>query len=144
MLVKPYRVIDAHCDTMGELLRQGGTLRESELCVTLKRLQEYEGYIQFFAAWIDDASPEPMQEAMKIISLYHHELSENKDSVLPILQAKDFEQAFSEGKIGAMLTVENGNCLEGSLENLHRLHHQLVQEHSYHQKNHYHGYYYLV
>ncbi len=121
MSVKPYRVIDAHCDTIGELLRQGGTLRESELCVTLERLKEYEGYIQFFAAWIDDAVSEPMKEAMRIINLYHRGLSENKDVMLPILKAEDFELAFSKEKIGAMLTVENGNCLEGSLENLHRL-----------------------
>lgn len=113
-----YSIIDAHCDTMSELLHRGGTLLENDLCVSLPKLSDFDGYVQFFAAWVDDSCPKPLQEALSVLEVYHRELTANTDRIQPILCAADFEKVFHGNKVGAMLTVENGNVLEGTAANL--------------------------
>lgn len=121
MDLKNYRILDAHCDTIGELWRRGGSLQKNDLTLSLDRLSAYGGYIQFFALWLDDACDTPLQEVLQLIDVFYRELEHNTDRLLPVLTAADCEKAFAQGKIGALLTAENGNALEGSLANLRLL-----------------------
>ncbi|MBO5929866.1 MAG: membrane dipeptidase, partial [Clostridia bacterium] len=114
-------IIDAHCDTLHEAVQRGLTLTDDALCVSLPKLRQYGGFIQFFAAWIDDAEMQPFLRANHLIDKFYRELEDNRDTMAQILSFEDFESAFLDGRVGAMLTVENGNCLEGTLSNLHRL-----------------------
>lgn len=115
-----YRVIDAHCDTVYELVTGGGNLAENSLCVSLNQLSQYGGYLQFFAAWIDDAEPEPLSLALWLLDRMHREIKGHENIIELVLSAKDAQGVLERGKVGALLTVENGNCLEGELSNLKR------------------------
>ena len=120
MDLKRYKIIDCHCDTLTEL--QDGENLSCERCVvSLQQLQAYGGYIQLFAAWIDDVNSAPLHTVLAIIDKFYQELSIHKGSIMQILSKEDFEKAFCGKKVGAMLTIENGNCLEGKLSNLRNL-----------------------
>lgn len=113
-----YKIIDAHCDTLSELADRGGSFENNGLCISLDKLRAYGGYVQFFAAWLDDAERAPLQRVLLLIDRFNTELSKCSGTMLQVLSAEDFGKAFLEKKVGAMLTVENGKCLEGSLSNL--------------------------
>ncbi len=116
-----YKIIDAHCDTLHEAVQRNLTLDDDALCVSLSKLRRYGGFVQFFAAWINDAESRPFKRAELLIDKFYEELAANRKAMMQILTAEDFESALENGRIGAMLTVENGNCLEGELANIHKL-----------------------
>ncbi|MBE7034751.1 MAG: membrane dipeptidase [Ruminococcaceae bacterium] len=113
-----YHVIDGHCDTLYELWKQGGELRQNKLDISLESLSLHTSYVQFFAVWLDDATKTAKQDALAMIEVFERELAKNKDILLPVRDAADFELVNKQGKIGGMLTIENGRALEGSLDNL--------------------------
>ncbi len=118
VFILTYPIIDAHCDTLTELHKDGGTLQKNNLQVSLEKLKRYSGFIQFFAVWISDDNETPLKEALFFVDKFHEEIKQHSHLMKPVLTAEDFETVLSEGKIGAVLTLENGNCLEGSLANL--------------------------
>ncbi len=121
-----YKIIDAHCDTLHEAVQRNVTLQDDSLCVTLPKLRQYGSFIQFFAAWIDDVEAKPFKRAQLLIDAFYDEQKTSRE-LMQILTAEDFESVLGNGRIGAMLTVENGNCLEGQLGNLHRLYQRGVR-----------------
>ncbi len=119
MNAKQYKVIDGHCDTMGELMVQSGNLAECNLRVTLPRLAAYGGYIQFFALWVDDTETSPFAHAERMAKFY--DVQVKKFKLTPVLSACDAETVLNKGQIGALLAVENGNVLEGDIQNLKKI-----------------------
>lgn len=117
---KPYRVIDAHCDTMTELAQKGGTLMHNNMHLDVKRMRDYAAYLQFFAVWVDDSSQAPFADCMAVLRLYRHEM-ERTPMLSPVLTAADVRNVMQKGMVGAMLTVENGVVLEGHAERLQQL-----------------------
>ncbi len=115
-----YRILDAHCDTVTELSACGGELYKNSLHLDAVRMREYGAYLQFFAAWVDDAAQTPFADCMACADTFERELAKNP-SIVPVLSARDAQRVFAEGKIGAMLTVENGYALEAKAENLQTL-----------------------
>ncbi len=115
--MRTYPVVDSHCDTLFELWKKGGNLQKNDYTVSLETVPRHSGYVQFFAAFLDDETLTPFEDACAMADMFHRELKQNKD-LLQIKRAEDFSRAFSTGKVGAMLTVENGRALCGSLSNL--------------------------
>ncbi len=113
-----YPIIDAHCDTLTELTKRGETLADNSLSVSLSKLKRYPGFVQFFAIWLSDESKSPFSEALFFIDRYYEELKKNQENIVPVLSGKAMERVLAEGGIGALLTIENGNCLEGKLHRL--------------------------
>ncbi|MBR7164045.1 MAG: hypothetical protein IKD21_03655, partial [Clostridia bacterium] len=70
---KPYKVIDCHCDTLTEL-HEGESLLNDRCAVNVSKLQAYDGYVQLFAAWLDDADKSPLTTVLKIIDRFYDEL----------------------------------------------------------------------
>ncbi len=119
--MKQYHVIDCHCDTISEL-KKHESLAENSRAVSLSKMQQYGSYTQLFAVWVDDESPDPLQEVLHLISRFYEEVEKSGSGMTCVLSADDLERVVREKKSGAMLTVENGNCLKGSLANLRILH----------------------
>jgi len=118
---KDLRVIDAHCDTLYELDVQKTSLYTNDLHVSLERLLEYGGYVQVFATWVDDTPENPMQRCMHLIDVFYDELRQNEKHLQLVLSAKDLRDSLYSGKVGALLSVENGRVLEHSIHNLYAL-----------------------
>ena len=112
-------VIDAHCDTLTVLKKQGRNLGQRSVKghVDLPRLFTGGVNLQFFAAFIDPLYKDnPLVRALEIFDLFYQELSENCDTMESVFSYSDIERVLSKGKIAALLTVEGGEALAGRLE----------------------------
>ncbi len=114
-------VIDMHCDTIGRLYSDpnGNSLLENSFHIDLKKLQKGGYLLQNFALYVDSRAVEnPLEEALAMTDLYYQELEKNRDIIRPVFTYKDIETNQKNGKISAMLTLEEGAILKGSLSNL--------------------------
>ena len=147
-------VADMHCDTISALLslkRSGeyrpdaavsvpgeglsgadasgaavcGGLRHNRLHIDLEKLKKGGYLLQNFALFVSIADCEdPFRECATLADLYYEELERNKDLIRPVLTWSDMEKNRAEGKLSAMLTVEEGAVCGGStgkLRHLYRL-----------------------
>lgn len=119
------RYIDLHCDTIYELTDhpEKGDLGRSSLQIDLEKLAAGGALIQDFALFVDmgkDGDPWARYEAL--LGTYHREMKKYGDWFRPILSAADAAACEADGKLGAMLSIEEGGVLGGSLERLNRVH----------------------
>lgn len=114
------KIFDAHCDTGFELLEQNQKLKKNSLHLDLCRMEEYDAYFQVFASFIDqkNINCSPFNHCMATLEKLRDEISNNFSSIMMIKSACDMDIAEKENKVGAILSIEGGEALEGSLENL--------------------------
>lgn len=98
------KYFDLHCDTLCRCLDENQPLESNDFDVDLMRLSKFESAIQVFAAFIDDdfkgnAATERFLQLYKIFS----------------------NASFSEfSNIKPILSIENLNCLNDDIDNIHR------------------------
>ena len=112
--------IDLHCDTITELALhpERGTLAKNDLNIDISKLQKGGCLVQDFAIWYDQQNPEdPWRYYKKLLSVFQREI-QNNDIMYPVKTGKDIDRCRKEGKIGAMLSIEGGEVIGGSLEKL--------------------------
>lgn len=121
------RVIDMHCDTVGELfaLRQqglDGTLRENQLHIDLKRMKGSGYMLQNFALFVQlKKADDPWERVCRLHELYEKELEENSDLIAPVYRFSNIAENERAGKMSALLTVEEGAVCKGEIEKLREL-----------------------
>ena len=115
-----YYIIDSHCDTIGKIADHGIEAFHKNKChVSVEGLQKGRVGLQFFAAWINQrASSSCLQQGLRLIDAYFTMLDAYSEVLVPIKKPQDVELAIENNSIGAMLTVEGGEILEGNLLNL--------------------------
>ncbi len=113
-------IFDAHCDTAFELLVQQKDLRKNQLHLDLERMEKYDNYFQVFAAFIDKKGIKepPITQCLSIFKYINNELQKNGDKIRLICSAIDMENTLKDGKIGAILSIEGAEALQGELSNL--------------------------
>jgi len=118
-------VVDAHCDTLTAMPEQNRRL--GEYCgdgqLDLPRLKTGGIKMQFFAAFV---APEfktlAARRTLELIDLFHREMEENKKDIQHVKSQSEMMKALNSGKIAALLSVEGGEALEGSIGVLRMLH----------------------
>jgi membrane dipeptidase len=111
-------IIDSHCDTVQKIADHGANLNEQEHShVTIKGLREGKVGLQFFAAFVGP-KVKHLHRGLKLIDAYYSMLNTYPDEFLQVIKYEDIEKAQAQNKIGAMLTLEGGDVLEGELFNL--------------------------
>lgn len=122
--------VDMHCDTIAALLgmrRRGisaenSGLEKNSLHVDLEKLEKGGCFLQNFALFVAlSECSDPFQECMALMDLYYEEMEKNKDRIRPVYRYEDIEKNRAEGKLSAMLTVEEGAVCKGRLGNLRLL-----------------------
>lgn len=118
--LKSYYVIDSHCDTIFKIANFGiQAFHNGEFHVSLEGLRKGRVGLQFFAAIIDQkAGASCLQQGLRLIDAYYSMLNTFPDILVTITKPQDINLAKANNKIGAMLTVEGGEILEGELLNL--------------------------
>ncbi len=108
-----YIVIDAHCDTIGEMYRKY-RLEKSRGHLDIERMSKYKSWLQVFAVWYDGAKGEEKQKANheKIIEHFYEEMASNSGRILSVKSGKDIQKVWNEGKIGAILSIEGGDWIK--------------------------------
>lgn len=136
-------IIDMHCDTVSEIrhrrMEKGEEcgLRENALHIDARRLKESGYMLQCFALFVSlrgcGAIPGQGEqttgrqpdmawaEVQKLHQVYRQELKNCADLLQPVENAGDLEQCRRVGKVGALLTVEEGGVCGGSLKRLEEL-----------------------
>ncbi len=112
-------VVDAHCDTLTVLGKQGRKLgvRSDIGHVDLPRLIAGGVNVQFFASFIGPEYKEnPLARAMEIFDLFHKEMAVNSSIIEPAYNCADIKRILLKSKIAALLTLEGGEALAGRLE----------------------------
>ena len=124
------KVWDLHCDTLYELRRaeKAGAPKSflhNDLHIDLEKLQQGDYLLQCFAAYVDLADPapgaDPLVSVLEEIDIFKRLMAAYPEKIAPVYTAADLERNRAEGKLSAMLTVEEGGCCKGSLGVLRRM-----------------------
>ena len=126
------RIIDTHCDTMGECIaRSGGkiTLQNNPGHINMEKLRQGGALAEFFAIFIptyDSGAGKgvtlpPYDYFQFVYQAYLRELEANQDQLAPAMNGADIRKNQAAGKISSVLTVEDGVPLEGKMERLEEI-----------------------
>lgn len=119
-------VVDAHCDTLTVIEKQKRCLSEDAGIgqVDLPRLQRGSINVQFFAVFISPRCRKHiLVRTMEVIARFYREMAENTTFIVPVFNYHTLTSVLAQEKIAALLTVEGGEVLMGSLGVLQSLYH---------------------
>jgi len=116
-------VLDAHCDTISKILDTQQELNTNHCHFDLQRTQKYQGYIQFFAAWIDPMySPHhSLRRGLQIIDELYQQADKYQDKIEVVTNYDEMLKAVNHNKLAAFITVEGGEILQGDIRVLRML-----------------------
>ena len=126
-------VVDMHCDTIsgiyGERMRgRECNLRQNIGHIDLLSMREGGYLLQNFALFVNlGRCRDPWERVMALHAVYEEELEQNQDLIAPVYHFADIEKNFRQGKMSAMLTVEEGGVCKGELSKLHTLYEKGVR-----------------
>ncbi|MCI8484124.1 MAG: membrane dipeptidase [Lachnospiraceae bacterium] len=118
------KIIDMHCDTISRIYqerRQGkhALLRSNFFHLDLEKMKKTGYLLQNFAIFLDiKQTANPYEEAKKQIALFQEEIQNNQDMIAPALSYSDILENEKQGKMSALMTLEEGEICERSLEKL--------------------------
>lgn len=115
-------IFDLHCDTVFKLReeRHSGTrstLASSALQIDEKKLKTGGYFAQCFAMFVPAKEEDPYRVFTEMADLYDAEI-ELSEALEPVWKFEDFEKNRRNGKISAVLTMEDAAPIGEELENL--------------------------
>ena len=100
-------IVDSHCDTATKLV-EGESLFDSKGHWSLKRALKYQGFVQFFAAFIPPEEPNPENRCVILLDALEKEIEKNPNLICKATNYEELRKGLKENKIVAFLTVEGG------------------------------------
>lgn len=122
--MKPFSIVDLHCDTLMELYLKKTDLRQWQGHINLEKLQKGGSMVQSFAVFIPThRSAERHGVTEDAYSYFHHvadvfdrEMAANADVIRPVTTVAQMEANRKEGKLSGLLTIEDGVPVDGKIE----------------------------
>lgn len=117
-------IVDLHCDTLDCLLKDklSGVhynLYRRSGHLDLERMVENDYLVQVFAGFINLGEVESAYERGKqYVNLFKQLCAEYSPYIAPVYFFRDIEANQKRGQMSAILAIEDGSVLEGSLERL--------------------------
>ncbi len=136
------KTIDLHSDTVLSLLQQkdeASLFENRQAHVDIKRLEQGNALAQTFAVWMPDPdfelhqaipalSPKNQTEDLAYIDLaisrLKQEIKNHTDKIAWARNGEDIRENERNGKLSAILTLEDARALDHSLENIQRFYEQ--------------------
>ncbi len=121
------KYIDMHCDTIAELYykKTDGkpySLMDNDLHIDIRKLRDGDCLVQNFAAFVNMHSHQsPFEYVNKLIDIFHEQMQLHSEYIGHVVNTKQIEENSNSGKISALLTVEEGEAIEGKIKNLQKL-----------------------
>lgn len=114
-------MIDLHCDTIMQLLDHpdSGDLYRNTWKIDIEKLQKAHSKVQDFALFInlgDTNDPYGRYEEMR--NLCTTQIHLYGEHIQHVLSYQDVESMYKSGKIGALMSIEEGGVLGGDLDKL--------------------------
>lgn len=111
--------IDLHCDTALRLVYEDLELKESNCKVDINKLKKAEALAQVFAHFVElNIVENPYEEFKKLNKKLMEEINKNSDAIEVVTNLEEMYKARDKNKIGAFLSIEEGEVLEGKVERL--------------------------
>lgn len=122
--MKPLNIIDLHCDTLMPIYIDGHTLQNWNGHINLEKLQKGGSMVQCFAIFIPtNASAKrhhvfesPYEYWKGCVDAFDKQMAENADVIRQVRCVADIEKNVKEGKLSALLTIEDGVAVDGKIE----------------------------
>ena len=117
------KLVDMHCDTIARIYEESKEnrihLRENNFQLDLMKMRESDYLLQNFACFVNlGATDRPFEYTNKLIDIFDEEIAINSDLISKVLYYSDIENNIKKSKLSAMLTIEEGEACEGSIEKL--------------------------
>ena len=113
------KLFDLHCDTLFELDARGLSLQNASLAISLENMEKYDKIVRCFAVFTPDElkGDDAVEHYQNLYTVFNNQLSAYKEKITRVADTESLEKAH----IGAVLTVENGSVLAGTLNMIERL-----------------------
>lgn len=122
------KITDMHCDTISRIYqerRQGKrpALRSNSFQIDLEKMKESGYLLQNFAMFLDIGQTSvPYQECREQIRLFLEEMEKNQDIIGLVMDYDGITENQKQGRMSALMTLEEGEACEGSLAKLQEFH----------------------
>lgn len=129
------RLIDMHCDTFWLMMRKKDvSLQKNDLCIDVEKMKKAGSMAQFFASFIymsefngENAVEEAYQYALDMIAYGKEELDKCSDSIAIVHNYDELIANRDNGRMCAILTLEEGGIINGKMEYLEELYRQGIR-----------------
>lgn len=124
------KLIDMHCDTIGKImdLDRQGNLADNLCSITIDEMRKAGSLAQFFACftyfgdYIDNGGYDKCYEhALDMITFLDKQLSIFSENVASARSYEDICKNKRDGRISAIVTIEEGGIINGEMERLYTL-----------------------
>ena len=116
------KYIDLHCDTAGRMLYENGGLKSNSFKIDIEKMKKGGALAQVFAFFIDIGEVKnPFLEFQIMYRNLEKELAKNKKDITLVRNVEELSKAEKDKKIGAFLSIEEGETLEGNIDNLQKV-----------------------
>ncbi|MGL6173582.1 MAG: dipeptidase [Cellulosilyticaceae bacterium] len=116
--------IDLHCDTASRIYYEQKELAKNTYHIDVQKLRQSQYLAQWFAFFVNLSSigsQSPMEEFQKMYQYFVAQVNENTQDIKIVTNYETYIKAKEEKKIGAFLSIEEGEILEGDLANVEKL-----------------------
>ena len=111
--------VDLHCDSIWGVMESGEALRSKGGHLSLERMKKAGYTLQTFAMFVQmERYPNTFEQCMAMIETYHRELEQNRDLIGPVFTYEDILRNQAEGRMSALLSLEEGEVCQGDVEHL--------------------------
>ena len=114
-------MIDLHCDTIMQLLDHpdSGDLYRNTWKIDIEKLQKAHSKVQDFALFINlGKTKDPYGRYEEMRNLCTTQIHLYGEHIQHVLSYQDVESVYESGKIGALMSIEEGGVLGGDLDKL--------------------------
>ncbi len=121
------KVVDMHCDTVLVLYKnqqekRAGNLLRNDSHIDLEKMQKGNYFLQNFAMFVDlKMDIEPYYHCMKLIDIICEDITKHSSMIQLVKSYDEMMTNWKEDMMSAMLTVEEGGVIEGSIDKLKEL-----------------------
>lgn len=121
------KIADMHCDTVYEIWKSRKSacpqhLRGNSLHIDIAKMKKSNYLLQNFAMFTDLRKvSDPYAHVMDLIDVFYEETGENKNDISVVKSYGEIIENERQGKISALLTIEEGGCCRGDIKNLEAL-----------------------
>jgi len=113
------KYVDMHCDTITALMKkENETLLDNSLHIDLNKLKKGDYLLQNFAIFTPLSKDNPRQFALEAIGFYKQEIAKYPNIIKPVYCYEDIEDNIKNNLISSLLTLEEGDVIDGDLSNL--------------------------
>ena len=110
------KYIDLHCDTAYRMIKEDLSINDDACKVNIEKLKKGGALAQTFAFFVDlEEEKDPYDAFTSMYNNFIKEVDKNKDKIEIVRNRDELKQCNNNGKIGAFLSIEEGEVLKGDV-----------------------------